>query len=415
MGVKRFLIAAIGVVALSGTSVSAAELTLDDCISLALKNRESIIQARGAEQVARMGKWSALGVFLPNVTASWDYLHTDKNGVAGSARGALLSAGISVPDVVTSIFDLSAAQVDYAGARLDVIASEQDLIYSVKSAYYAYLADVQNVSILEEAVKRSEEQLKLIQSKFDLGSASKSDVLKQKVQYGNDRLELLTAKNSVSTASSNLAYTIGVDPRQDWQFASAYTVRTFDGTLDSAVMFGLTHQPGILSLEKSLKSARIGYTSALTQYLPSLRVTAGWEKEMPDHGDNVTTKTYGYGLSWTLFDGFRRESAVTRAKVARNNAVAVLANTRNKTVSDIKTAYLRISQLKEQKAVAEETVASATEDIKITQEKYNLGAATILDLLDAQVSLKRAEVSLISVDFDLNLAIAVLEKSMGKL
>jgi outer membrane protein TolC len=71
--------------------------------------------------------------------------------------------------------------------------------------------------------------------------------------------------------------------------------------------------------------------------------------------------------------------------------------------------------LKQQRTVAEETVASATEDIKITQEKYNLGAATILDLLDAQVSLKRAEVSLISVDFDLNRAIASLEKSMGKL
>ncbi|MBI5265825.1 MAG: TolC family protein [candidate division Zixibacteria bacterium] len=412
---KRFLIVAIGAVVLSGTSVLAAELTLDDCINLALKNRESIIRARGAEDVARMGKWAALGAFLPNVNASYDYAHVDVNGVTGSSRGATLYAGIRIPDVVASVFDYSAASVDLAGARLDVIASEQDLIYAVKAAYYGYLADVQNVSILEEAVKRSEEQLKLIQSKFDLGSASKSDVLKQKVQYGNDRLELLKAQNGVSTAVSALAYTIGIDPRADWQFSTKYTVRAFDGSLDSAVAFGLTHQPGLLSLEKSLKSARIGYKTALTQYLPAIGVSASWSKDLPDHGPEVTTKSYGYGFSWNLFDGFRRESAVTRARVARNNALAGLANTRNKTVSDIKTAYLQINQLKEQKTVAEETVASATEDIKITQEKYNLGAATILDLLDAQVSLKRAEVSLIGVDFNLNLAIAILEKSMGKL
>ena len=58
--------------------------------------------------------------------------------------------------------------------------------------------------------------------------------------------------------------------------------------------------------------------------------------------------------------------------------------------------------------------AAAEEDLKITREKYNLGAATILDLLDAQVSLKTAQVALIQVDFDLNLAVAKLENAMGK-
>ena len=60
-------------------------------------------------------------------------------------------------------------------------------------------------------------------------------------------------------------------------------------------------------------------------------------------------------------------------------------------------------------------MAAAEEDLKITQEKYNLGAATILDLLDAQVSLKEAQVALIQVDFGLNLAIAQLENAMGKM
>ena len=76
---------------------------------------------------------------------------------------------------------------------------------------------------------------------------------------------------------------------------------------------------------------------------------------------------------------------------------------------------LDIVQLKEQKTVSQENVAAAEEDLRITQEKYNLGAATILDLLDAQVSLKTAQVALIQVDFDLNLAIAQLENAMGKM
>jgi len=95
--------------------------------------------------------------------------------------------------------------------------------------------------------------------------------------------------------------------------------------------------------------------------------------------------------------------------------MAALAEQRNYISRDIKTAYLDTRQLGEQKQVSQENVEAAEEDLKITQEKYNLGAATILDLLDAQVSLKQAQVSLIQADLDLNKAIAQLERAMGKM
>ncbi len=411
----RLLIGVIGLTLVASVAAFAAELTLDDCINLALKNRQSIIRARGAEELAKMGKWSALGAFLPTVAASYDYDRTDVDGNVTSTRGGDIGAAIRVNNIVRSVLGVSSASSDLAAAKLDVIASEQDMIYAVKTAYYGYLADMQNVSVLEEAVKRSEEQLKLIQSKFDLGSASKSDVLKQKVQSGNDRLELLRAQNSVTNAKSELAYTIGVDPHGDWEFSSKYTIRTFEGTLDSAIAYGLSHRPSVLAIEKNLNSAKIGFLAAKTDYLPTLRVNASWDRVMPDQGANSTVKSYGYGATWTIFDGFNREQGYVAAKVARNNALAALAESRNRMISDVTATYLQINQLKEQKSVAEENVSAATEDLKITQEKYNLGAATILDLLDAQVSLKRAEVSRISADFDLNLAISKLELSMGKL
>ena len=131
-------------------------------------------------------------------------------------------------------------------AHLDVINSEQDLIYSVKLTYYAYLASVENVDVQKEAVKRSEEQLKLIQSRYDLGSASLSDVLKQKVQFGNDQLTLLTAKNSVVTNKASLAYTIGLDPNAEHDFSRDYSVNEYFGTLEDAISFGLEHEPGYL-------------------------------------------------------------------------------------------------------------------------------------------------------------------------
>jgi len=466
----NFVVKVLGIswlVALTAGVVMSKELTLDDCIELALKNRVSIIAARGEETLAKWNQRTALGAFLPRVSASYSYskskitdIEPDVTSRVGfdtlldtisllnldttsfgdflvpfespiyelvkaedqdrTNKSLDLNAGISLFDL-SNWFNYAGAKADRAKARLDVIDSEQDLIYAVKASYYAYLVTVENVDVQQGAVKRSEEQLKLIQSKYDLGSAARSDVLKQKVQYGNDKLSLLSAENAVTTTKANLAYTIGVDPNSDVEFSTDYTTREFHGTLDEAIGFGLEHEPGLLATQKAADAAKHAVRSRWSEYLPKLTgfASLGWSDGT--RGDTVTfnfsskSRTYGFQITYNIFDGFLRERNLNQAKIYRNNAMAQIADTRNLVSRNIKTAYLDIEQLKEQKNVAQETVDAAEEDLKITQEKYNLGAATILDLLNAQVSLKEAQVSLIKADFDLNLAVAKLENATGKM
>ena len=447
IGLKS-LVLVLGLMATTGAM--AAEMTLDDCIALALKNRASIISSRNAEELAAAGKRAAIGAFLPKIDASYRYTRNEISNIKPDeviydSLGTPIDS-VPVPDLKSTTkqwdigggisftlpdawFSYAAARYEHEAARLDVIASEQDLIYAVKQAFYLYLAAVQDVTVQEEAVKRSDEQLKLIQSKFELGSAAKSDVLKQKVQVGNDQLSLLQAKNSVTNANATLAYTIGLDPMQDHEFSKLYTVRQYDGTLTDAVQFGLTHQPALLSTEQSIKSANQSLKSAWSGYLPKFspyvsygysRVTGPRQSYNPFVGSSQGTSsqntlTYGFSVNLNIFDGFARERQLKAAKVAKNNLQANYADSRSLTASRIKTAYLNIEQLKQRQQVARDNVDAATEDLKITQEKYNLGAATILDLLNAQVSLKQAQVSQISADFDLNVAISNLENAMGKM
>ncbi|MFH1373765.1 MAG: TolC family protein [bacterium] len=457
-------------VVLTASMAFSEPLTLDDCIELALKNRASIIAARGEETLAKWGTRTALGAFLPRVNASYSHSKTKDADIKSddlepSAWGVFYDTAIFLNmdssvadsflveyqspvayevvqkmygdqdrvgksygvDARMSLFDL-ANWFNYAGAKagrakahLDVIASEQALIYSVKVSYYAYLATIENVAVQEQAVERSEEQLKLINSKFELGSASKSDVLKQKVQFGNDKLTLLSAQNAVTSTRAGLAYTIGINPASDVEFSTDYTIREFSGTLDEAITFGIEHEPGLLASHKSLDMARHSVRSRWSEYMPKLAgwASIGWSDGT--RGDTVTfnfsskSTTIGLQVTYNIFDGFWRERNLSTARVRQNTARAELADMRNRVSRDINTAYLDIKQLREKKNVARETVEAAGEDLKITQEKYSLGAATILDLLDAQVSLKEAQVSMISTDFDLNLAVAKLEHAMGKM
>ncbi len=427
---KILLIAAIAVMLSVNASAQGNELTLDDCIELALQKRASIIAARGAESLAKAQQRSALGAFLPRVDASYSYSRGKETDIdppepvdeqdLGTSKSLNVSARISVFDL-SNWFGYFSSRAARNAARLDVINSEQDLIYSVKLSYYAYLAAVRGVEVQESAVARSEEQLKLIQSRYELGSASRSDVLKQKVLYGNDLLALLRARNAVVTSKAALAYTIGLDPNTETDFSADYSVREFEGTVDEAVAYGLGHEPGLLAARSNVSAASRGVKESYARYLPSVSASYSFTKfngaqaypTVFDYSSN--TRRWGFSVYWNIFDGFSREGYVTSNKVSLNNARANLADTRNLVSREIKTAYFEIEQQREATRVASETVEASSEDLKITQEKYNLGAATILDLLDAQASLIEAQVSQIRADFDFNLAIAQLENAMGKM
>ena len=80
----------------------------------------------------------------------------------------------------------------------------------------------------------------------------------------------------------------------------------------------------------------------------------------------------------------------------------------------VKQAYLGVELAVESRRLAEQTEASAQEDFNLAQEKYNLGAATILDLLDALESLTRAQNDKVNALYDHFVAVAGLEKAIGR-
>jgi outer membrane protein len=418
-------------------AVSGKVLTLDDCIEIAMKNNQDVIGARNQARVAGDNVWNAFGSFLPSVAVGGSVRELHQNflfldtftipgdtifrEVSGITKDYTLQGGASLTlfDGGQNIFNyLSSKEAKRYSDNLAEKA-EQDLIYDVKVYYFAYLASLKKEGVSQEAVKRGEEQYKLAQSRFDVGSASKSDVLKAQVQYGNDKLDLITANNAVKVARANLMYYIGVDVNSDVEFSSEYESREYSGTEGDALKFGLSHHPGLLASEHSLAAANHNVRSVYGRYFPSLGidVSRSWTNPKWSEVNDFRTEDASWlirtSLSWSIFENFRRKRDLTSARASRNNARAAYEYSRNAVALNIKEAYLEIAKAKEALQVAEENVLAAEEDMSLVQEKYNLGAATILELLDAQVSLISAQNMRIEADFDYNLAVAKLENAMG--
>jgi outer membrane protein len=431
-------------------------LTLDGCIELALKKNEDVIRARNMVKTADGALWRAAGEFLPSISASGSASQTHTERFTETDSGFAILAPFTdsariPPDTILivpfsetyevggvsksysigasanlTVFDGGRNVFNYLGARADkrfyefqADASEQVIIFSVKQYYFSYLKAVEQMKISQEAVKRGEEQFKLANSRYEVGSAPKSDVLKAKVQYGNDKLGLIAAENAQKISRANLAYLIGLDVNTDIDFATDFQRRKYEGTEAEALDIGLKRHPELLAEEQGLASARHNLRSAYGAYLPTLSVgvSRNWSNSKWNEVAKLRSEDASWRINTTLsipiFSNFLRKSSVTAAKVGLNNAQSSYNYARNYVALEIKEAYLDINRSREALNVAAENVLAAEEDMSLVQEKYNLGAATILELLDAQVSLVTAQNLKVEADFDYNLAVARLEKAMG--
>jgi len=119
-------------------------------------------------------------------------------------------------------------------------------------------------------------------------------------------------------------------------------------------------------------------------------------------------------LTWNVFSGFLTESRIASAKarlaVAQDNRDVLVRNLD----AEVHAALLSYVETAAALEVAERGLASAEENVRLTQQKYNVGSATILELIDAQVQLQQARSDRVSALAGIRLAEATLNRVRGQ-
>jgi outer membrane protein len=136
------------------------------------------------------------------------------------------------------------------------------------------------------------------------------------------------------------------------------------------------------------------------------------------HTDLASTVKDDYrgsiSLSMPIFDGFATDSRVAAARsqmiTAKETHDALLRNLE----SEVRQSLLSYQEATEREALGRRAMASASENLNLIQQKYNVGSATILDLIDAQVQLQRAASELVSALADIRVAEALVDRVRGK-
>jgi outer membrane protein len=167
---------------------------------------------------------------------------------------------------------------------------------------------------------------------------------------------------------------------------------------------------------ESYDGAVSGVTSAKSTYWPSLSASAGYGLSSDELSTLKDNRNLNWGLSirWSLFDGFATNANVQLAIAGRRIAEIGLTQTERDIYAQLRKAILDFEAARKQYEVSQKGLTSATEDRKIAEEKYNLGAGTLLDLLTANAGLVQAQVNLVNSVYNYITAKKNVEYTIGE-
>ena len=429
---RYFLLAALVPAALSAQVAAgpARPITLTEAIELARRNSPQTIAARNAINANEATVRTRLSSFLPTLSGSissgWGQGQmigergdiVTRNNETPWSWSRRLSANWLLFDGGDRNFQLRAARANVAAAEANEVAAEFSVAYSVSQQYYAALAARESRSAAETALAEAQQNLRAAVGRIAAGAATRSDSLRAIIAVGNQQLAVLSAENDLQNANAALTRLVGVN----------FTVTAADAdtalapvAADSATLAQyLVTSPALRSAQASLSAASASVRSSRTDYWPTLSTSYGITNNMSDtsfqfwQGRTLQNKSFGLSMSIPIFNGLAREETVQRAKITEMNARASLRDAellgQQQLVQYV--GQLRLAQARI--AIQQASLEAAQEDLRVQQQRYQLGASTQLELLTTQTQLNSARFNLVNARYQVRIAKAQLEQLLGR-
>jgi len=415
------------------------------------QSRQSVqaLQAELDRQRAVQAVRSARAPLLPqvNVTA------TVGGAVSGPQRyyttvpvidasGAVTGFQLSPEDVPTSgrgIFDLNLglSQLLYDAGRWALLAQagaqeeatsgqafEVQLTSELEGIrrFYQLYRTQRTHQVLEARVKDDLSQVERAQALFEAGKRRKEDAISSQVNLGNDRIQTILQVSQIEAAQADLAAWILRSATAELEAVEPLALASAPAqlpSLEDAVKTARDNRPLVRTLNAQVRAAEEGIAVARAGYLPRVSLSAGYERSGSTPSPFFTDLTKQNSVSasvnfnWNLFSGFATEAQVQDARLQREKARLQLEQSERELEGEVRKALSTLSSQIQAAEVADKNRALSREGLLLAEERFNAGAATTLEVRDAQLKVTNAELSFLESRIDVEIARAALERSMG--
>jgi outer membrane protein len=441
MKTHRYLAVAAALATLSSSASAqqeqpAVQITFQQAIEIALKQNVAVLTAENTIESANLNVQQVRSSLLPTFGFSLSGNNSIGKTFDLSTARLLTKMNQSASTGVSSnvvLFDFGRG-LDIASARSNLAASEADLfrrkqmtVFTVAQQFVTYAAAKSQIDVQKENLASLQLQEAQVQRFADAGAKPISDLYSIKSQVANTQLALVNAENAAENAKFALMQTLQLDPAKDYEFVKPdipRTVTEINFNLDSLTRLAYGRRRDVTAAQQRLEAAQYTARSDARGHFNSINLNAqygtngrfGQENQtIADQFEQNRSGSIGIGLSLNIFDRGATRIARTRDAIAAENADLVLASTRQQVALDVRTAWYNIRSAQQRLIAAQAGLTAATQAHEAMQQRYNDGAATLLEVSQLQAQKVIAQTNLSDAQYNYVLQTAAMQFYTGEL
>lgn len=398
-------------------------VTLEEALRESVALDPSYVAAVGQLDDAEWGRRAAMLVFLtPTVTANADYSEFSTSqfnigiGQAASASGRfsldaryeLFAGGRKLAVRRQAGAELEAARAGELGSRfLAALETERD--------YYAVLGARELAEVARQRLERATQQFALARARVASGATVQSDSLQVLLEMQRAEADMIAREAELTVARLRLGARIGRAVAVDAAPLPPLPPGPLPLELDEAVTLAASQGPSWRQARAEERAAQAALRAQQASYLPTIALTGSYATFDSKFFPTATTRrSIGVNLSWSLWNGGQREMAIARLSTGVDVARAIRADLERRARHDVTAAYSEHDVARRTLAITTTAVAVASEVLRVQEARYQAGASTVLELLDAQAQLVQAQADQVQARYALRLARAGLEAILGR-
>ncbi len=385
------------------TPAATKAVTLEQAVQLTLEHSPSMAQAEGVVRTTTASQRSAYGGMLPSLSLSsganrgsstrFNSATNTTVNAASSSYTAGLSASMDVFAGGRHLASVRQANADNAAADASLVQERFAVALAAKTAFFNVLRDGELVRVAQAQLQEAQEGLDAANQRLKVGSATQSDVLRAQLALNQGKQALAQAQTTESSAEFALGRLVGESGPVTATPPASLEPTPLAVTEDQLPALVDAQAPSVVAAQAQVKSGTASVAAARAQYMPTLRLSAGdnWVNDQMALAGGNKSWTFGLGLSFPIFNGFQREQNVELANVAADNARVALDDARLAARATLESDLAGLKLAEQQLQLTREAVTVAQEDLRVQNERYRLGAGTMLDRLTSEAALVDAQ------------------------
>ena len=417
------------------TASAATPITFEEAVQIALNKNITLAQAQNAVASDAASVRGAKLSFLPNLQLStsgaqqYGRNFSETTGDVLNRNNQSLNAGISSSvtlfNGMQNVASLHAAEKNQSASTLDLARAKQTTVFTVASNYLAIITAQEQLKVQQQnltALQAQEDQIKKL---VDAGARAISDLYSQQASTAAARLAVVNAQHDLELGKVDLIQTLNLDPKVTYDFV-APAVKDSQAVaynLDSLTARAYAQRADLAAGSARLDASAQEVKAANAGWWPTVSLSAGYNSAYSSAAglpffnqlDQARGGSIAIGVSIPIFDRGQTSVAAQKAKVQEDDAKLALDAQRQEVAVEVKRAYLNFQSAGEQLAAAQAQLTASDLAVKTSQQRYQAGAGTLVELTQARAAQVQAASAVVSARYGLVFQQALMSYYTGEL